>query len=118
VVVCYRYQLHGEEGREAGLIAWKRTAPSITSTKKTFKRGGIAMLQNNDWIPGVAGPDKRKIKKVTAEFQELKTDDCMIEAKDKDNTSLDSSGEYRESNSGSSGSTFSEERPWEKAKGI
>jgi hypothetical protein len=82
VVVCYRYQLHGEEGREAGLIAWKRTASSITSTKKTFKRGGIAMLQNNDWIPDVAGPD---------EFQELKTDDCMIEAKNKDNTSLDSS---------------------------
>ena len=48
VVVCYRYQLHGEEGREAGLIAWKRTASSITSTKKIFKLGGIAMLQNND----------------------------------------------------------------------
>ena len=95
VVVCSRYQLHGEEGREAGFIAWKRTASSITSTKKTFKRGVIAMLQNDDWIPDVAGPD---------EFQELKTDDCMIEAKN--------------SNSGSSGSTFSEERPWEKAKGI
>ncbi len=71
------------------------------------------MLQDNDWIPGVAGPD---------EFQELKTDDCMIEAKNKDNTSLDSSKKtfkrIRESNSGSSGSTFSEERPWEKAKGI
>jgi len=104
VVVCYRYQLHGEEGREAGLIAWKRTAPSITSTKKTFKRGAIAMLQNNDWIPDVAGPD---------EFQELKTDDCMIEAKNENvqenivNLTSDSSG-----------STFSEERSWEKAKGI
>ncbi len=125
VVVYYRYQLHGEEGREAGLTAWRRTTSSTTSTKKTFKREDIAMLQNNDWIPGAAGPDKRKIKKVAAEFQELKTDNCMTEAKNKDNTSLDSSKkmfkrgeEYRESKSGSSGSTSSGERPWKKAKGI
>ncbi len=71
------------------------------------------MLQNNDWISDAAGADKRKIKKVAAEFQELKTDDCMTEAKNKDNTSLDSSkktfkrgGEYRESNSDSSRETL------------
>jgi len=53
---------------------------------------------------------------VAAEFQELKTDD---------NTSLDSSkktfkrgGENRGFESGSLGSTFGEERPWKKAKGI
>ena len=125
VVVYYRYQLHGEEGREVGLTAWRRTTSSTTSTKKIFEREDIAMLQNNDWISGVAGSDKSKIKKVAAEFQELKTDDCMTEANDKDNTSLDSSKktfkrgiENRESNSGSSVSTSSEERPWKKAKGI
>jgi len=79
VVVYYRYQLNGKEGLEAGLIAWRRTTSSITSTKKTFKREGI------DWIPGVTELDKRKIRKVTAENQELKTDDCMTEAKNKDN---------------------------------
>jgi hypothetical protein len=114
VVVYYRYQLHGE----AGLTAWRRASPSTTSTKKTFKCGDIAKLQNNDWIPDAAGPDQRKIKKGGRRV-------LRIEAKDEDNTSLDTArkrskrgGENPEFQSGSSGSTFSEERPWKKAKGI
>ena len=103
-VGCYRYQLHGKEGLEAGLIAWRRTTSSITSTNKTFKREGI------DWIPGVTESDKRKIRNVTAENQELKTDDCMTEAKNKDNTSA----ARKRSREGDNAHRVT----WKKAKGI
>ena len=103
-VGCYRYQLHGKEGLEAGLIAWRRTTSSITSTKKTFKSEGI------DWIPGVTESDKRKIRNVTAENQELKTDDCVTEAKNKDNTSA----ARKRSREGDNAHRVT----WKKAKGI